>query len=426
MAPEGLTVRVRRHVRVPLFLNAYLLMLSSALQSVLGLPFWALAARFYSPHTVGLSTTIISAASLLTSVGQLGLSSVIVRYLPVAHGASRRFVLTCYAAAATTCLAVSVAALLTVGLWSPPLRFLASDPWWTLLFLLTCVSGVIFQLQDAVMVGLRATRWVPVENALFAISRLALVLVLAHISHRAGIVIAAAAPAILLPIAVNSAIFGRFLPRQLRRDRGRSPAWEPGDLRRLLLGNYVGSLAEMGSLYLLPVIVTDRVGVRAEAYFYIPWSLMLGLTVLAANMASSLSVETSDGERLGAQVRAALKVVLGIVVPAAAVVALLAHPLLLIFGAGYAAHGAGPLRWMMLAAVPTAATMVALAVARVRHDGRLIAASQIAGAVSLVTAAILLLGVTGIAGAGMAAVLSALVSLSLLAPGLWSALPERG
>ncbi len=409
---------LRGHLAVPLFLNAYLLMISSALQSVLGLPFWALAAHLYSAKTIGDSTTIISAAALLTSVGQLGLSSVIVRYLPVAHSQSRRFVIACYGASVAACLVVTAAAVLSVGLWSPPLHFLRDDGWWCLLFVLTTTTGVIFQLEDAVMVGLHETRWVPLENGVFAVSRLVFVVLLAHLLTTSGVVLASAAPGILLPLVVNAAIFWRFLPRHQRAAGDRNPEWRLADMRKLVFGNYAGFLAEMGSLYLLPVIVTDKIGASSEAYFYIPWSVMLGLVVLGANMCSSLSVETAGGDELRGHVISTLKVISAIMVGAAVVVSVLAHPLLLVFGAKYAAHGVWALRWMMLATIPTGFSMVGLAIARIHHNGRLIATSQVITAASLLLIAFLLLPSYGIAAAGLAALLSALLSAGMLAPGI--------
>jgi O-antigen/teichoic acid export membrane protein len=413
---------VRAHLSVPLFLTAYLLILSSAAQSGLGLVFWALGARLYSAHWVGDSTTVISVALLLSTVGQLGMSSLIVRYLPVAHSRSRHFVIVCYAAAVTVALLATAAAVASVSLWSPPLVFLRNDGWWLLLFVLSSVTGTIFQLEDSVMVGLHRTKWVPVENIAFAVSRVVLIVLLAHVLSDSGIVLASAIPSVLLPIVVNAAIFWRFLPSRLREAGERPAEWEVQDVRRLVFGNYVGSLAEMGSLYLLPVIVTNRLGASSEAYFYIPWQVMTGLTVLAANMSASLSVETAAGEELRRHVLSALKFVLGVLGSTAVVVGLVAHPLLLVFGTKYADSGAWALRWMLLATIPTGITMTGLAVARIHHNGRLIACTQLLGAVTLVLVSFLLLPDYGIDGAGVAALLSATLAMGVVAPTLWRAL----
>ena len=407
------------HLRVPLYVNAYLLMLSSVLQSALGLPFWALAARLYSAHAVGIATTVLSAASLLATVGQLGLSTIIIRYLPIAHSASRRFVLICYGITTPFCLLLSAIALLTVGIWGPPVAFLRADPWWATLFIATTVTGVIFQFEDAVMVGLRQTRWVPLENGVFAVSRLAFVVLLAHASPSAGVVIASVGPGIVLPVIVNAAIFGRFLPRHLAAAGDRPAEYDVTEIRRLAVGNYAGSLAEFGALYLLPVIVTDQVGASTEAYFYIPWSIMLGLTVLAANMSSSLTVEAAGGgEDFRHKVLSALRVILGIIVPAALVVGIGAPLLLLAFGHGYATHGVAALRWMMASTIPLGLGSVGLAIARQRHDGRLVAASQISYAGCLFIVSVLLLPDYGITGVGIASFLAAMLSVGVVSQGL--------
>ena len=48
------------HVRTPLYLNAYAMIASNLLNSVLGLVYWGLAARLYSIESLGISSAVIS------------------------------------------------------------------------------------------------------------------------------------------------------------------------------------------------------------------------------------------------------------------------------------------------------------------------------------------------------------------------------
>ena len=53
--------RLITHLRTPLYRNGYALVLSSATTSVLGMAYWFLAARTYTPDVVGLNAAAIAA-----------------------------------------------------------------------------------------------------------------------------------------------------------------------------------------------------------------------------------------------------------------------------------------------------------------------------------------------------------------------------
>ena len=158
---QGSWRRIREHLAIPLFHNAYFLMLSSGFMSVLGLPFWALAARLYSARSVGLAAAAISAMSLVSGIGGLGMSDILTRYLPIAARRTRAMILTIYLGTGVATLVLAAAAAATSHLWSPPLAFLADDPGWFALFVAASVTWTIFTLEDNVMTALHETRWVP-------------------------------------------------------------------------------------------------------------------------------------------------------------------------------------------------------------------------------------------------------------------------
>ena len=79
---------VRARLNVPLYRNGYALVASSGLTSVLGLVYWLMAARLYTPQAVGVSAALISAMTLLANLAQLNLKSALNRFLPRAGSAS--------------------------------------------------------------------------------------------------------------------------------------------------------------------------------------------------------------------------------------------------------------------------------------------------------------------------------------------------
>ena len=120
--------RLRQHLSDPLYRTGYYLILGTGVTSLLGVAFWALAAHSYSARVVGLNAAAISAMTLVAEACTLGLSAVLVRYLPVAGGSTRRLVSRSYAVTISLALAFGLLAALTSGIWSPQLSFLSG--WW--------------------------------------------------------------------------------------------------------------------------------------------------------------------------------------------------------------------------------------------------------------------------------------------------------
>lgn len=409
----------------PLVRNASLLLVSTLVLSGLGFLFWVVAARGYSAPVVGRASAVVSAVMLVSGIAQLGLATLLVRYLPGAGARTRRTVTTSYAASAVATVAAAVVALVAFRLLVPELRFVADDPVWAAAFVLGCTGFSIFSLQDSVLTGLRETRWVPVENTAFSLLRLGLLVAFASGGTTAGLVAAALLPAALLVVPVNAAVFRRFVPRATAAPA--TGTWTRADVLRLGLGNYVGNVASLVSVYLLPVVVVGALGERDAAFFYMPWTIGISLGLVASTLATSLVVEASyDEARAGALARASLRGVVRVMLPVSVVVTLASPYILRVFGEAYATHGDGLMRLLALSVLPQAVATIGIAVARMRHDGRLVAVVQVVVAVLGVGLAAALMPSLGIAGVGAGWLVSQCVAAALVVPGLLRAVRAGG
>ena len=75
--------------QVPLYRSSFALMLTTGLNGILGFAYWVLAARLYPAKAVGIGAGAISAMTLVSSLGWVGLQYVLLRYVPVAGRAQR-------------------------------------------------------------------------------------------------------------------------------------------------------------------------------------------------------------------------------------------------------------------------------------------------------------------------------------------------
>ena len=282
------------HLRVPLYRNGYALILGSAATSVLGLLYWALAARFYSTEVVGASSAVISAMMLLAGIAVLSFSGVLVRFLPVAGATTAKLILSAYAISAGTSVLVGMIFCWGIDWWAPTLHFLGEDGRWTAAFVTAIVIWSLFSLQDSALTGLRQSIWLPLENATFAVIKIGLLVLWGQLLPTWGIFMAWLLPVVVSLLPVNYLIFGRLLPKQVTAQNATPNRATPRAIGQYIAGNYPGTLFFLASTTLLPLIVTEQAGMRATAYFFMPWMITTGLFQVALNMARRSPTYISD------------------------------------------------------------------------------------------------------------------------------------
>jgi O-antigen/teichoic acid export membrane protein len=387
--------RLREHLSDPLYRTGYYLILGTGVTSLLGVGFWALAAHSYSARVVGLNAAAISAMTLVAEACTLGLSAVLVRYLPVAGSSTRRLVSRSYALTISLALVFGLLAALTTGVWSPKLGFLGGGGW-LIGFVLATGATTIFTLQDSVLTGLRAAKWIPLENSLYALAKLLLLVVLASTLTGSGPFVAWTAPLAFAVVIVNYLIFKRLIPSVSGEG-----SLDRSKLLSMATGNYAGKLFTLaGNLY-MPILVANRVSAADAAYFYVPWMVSLAIELVALNVMTSLTVEAAGNmDKLRDLSRRALRQTLRLVIPVAALVALVAPLALLVFGQAYADEGSSLLRLLMIGMVPNAIVTLGISVARIEHRGRIVVSVQGAHCVAVLLFSALLLPSLGIDAVG--------------------------
>jgi len=406
---------LRAHLNDPLHRTGYLLVLGAGAGSLLGFVFWAVAAHQYPARIVGLNSTVISAMMLVSGVSQLGLNAVLVRYLPRSGRTARALVLRAYGVTVGISLVLGAAAAATSELWSVELGFLASEPSWFVGFVLGTALWTVFSLQDSVMIGLKAVVWVPIENTVYSVLKLALLVGFIGLLPFSGPFVAWNVPLIGAVAIVTVFVFRRLLP--LHRARDPDATVDRRQIVSVARGNYGGTLFSLAATMLMPILVGNIAGAVQTAYFYIPWTISTGLQLVALNMTTSLTVEAAlDEARLHQLTRRALRLTFALVVPLAALTALLAPWGLGAFSAGYAEAGVTLLRLLAIAAIPNVIMFLGVTVARVQHRGRMVLAIQSAQCLLALGLSAALLPGHGIEGVGVAWLVSqTVVAVALLA-----------
>jgi len=355
-------------LRVPMYREAYALVLSGGISSVLGLAFWTAAARSYDPDVVGLNSAVISAMMFLAGVSQLNLANAAVRFLPAAGLAAMRFAITIYLLSLASAVVATTAFLAGVGIWTPSLSFLRDTPGFAAAFTVSAMAWAAFNLQHSLLIGLRRAIWVPVENGAYSAGKLALVLILANAWPYWGIFASWTIALALTVLPTVTLILGRMIPRHvvLTGPRVVPPNWS--NVSRYVAGDYLGGLCWLASTTLVPLIVLEQSGAAANAYFSLSWVIVLPLYTVGASMGSSLVVSAVfDAGELKTLAYRMLRQTALLVVPLAIALFIAAPYILRVFGESYSSHGTWTLRLLALATIPGMLTTMCVNVARVQR-----------------------------------------------------------
>jgi O-antigen/teichoic acid export membrane protein len=399
--------RLLAHVRTPLYGNGYALLFNSVATSGLGLLYWILAARLYSAEAVGLNSAVLAAMQFLYGVAVLSLSNVLIRFIPLAGQNTLRLIGYTYGVSVAITLAAGLGFLVAVRWWLPAFRFIVDSPASAALFVVALVMVCVFSLQDSVLIGLRQAIWVPVENTLFGAAKIGLLVLLVSVSQQYGVLVSWLVPVVLSLGPVNVLIFRWLVPRHVAATQAQTGRLVLGQIAKYGGGNYVGQVFLLVATSFLPVLVTSQLGAKAAAYFYQPWLLAAGLQLVALNLTTSLTVETTlDPGRLRANCRRVIAQIAWLLVPMVSLVWLGSPYILRAFGQSYAVEGAALLRWLALAALPHSLIALALSLARVQNRMAVIVLAQGVQCALTLGLSYGLLPLYGITGVGLAYLLS--------------------
>ena len=393
--------------RNPLYANANALVANQASSAVLGLIYWMLAARLYHVDTVGASSAVISTLLLLSAVAQLGLGTGMMRFLPRAGTDTRRLILLSYGAVILTSGVLALGFALLGG----ALEFkgvMGRGPLLAVFAILATMSWSIFYLQDAVLKGLRRAKWVFIDNLLYNLAKIATLVFGARYMVHAGIVESWFLPTPIMIVLIGWMIFGVFT-----RPENIVPSPVGGErltLREVATsagGDHVGSLVAEAAVRLLPLLVLAVLGVAENAYFYQAWLVATPIALFASSMADSFSAEAAtDRPSIGRYSRDILRHMALLILPVAALLAVAAPLVLTLFGRTYAAEGTVLLRWLCLSSPLVIFNAWYLAYLRVTGRIKRVVWLQVLAAAVLIALSYLLIHPLGVAGVGIAWLIS--------------------
>lgn len=391
----------------PMLRNGHALIASAFMTQLVGVVYWIFAARLYPVAVVGRNSVAVSIMLFLSGAAELNLMSTLVRFVPTSGQRTPRFIVNAYLTSASIGTMIGLAFIFLIPRVEPQLDFLRSSPYIAVWFVFTVAMGTIFVLEDSALTGARAAAFVPLENAAFSMLKLALMVPFAWLLPSAGIYLSWTAAIVITIIPTNFYLFGRAVPRHLRRHPAVGPPPRFRDIRAFLIPDSVAALFLLASTALLPLLIIDRLGPTAAGHYALAWLIGYSLFLVSLNMGSSLVVETAADQSAVRQLsRRSMTHLAKLLIPLVAVIMATTPHLLLIFGRGYAQADVTPLRLLALASLPALVTNTAISVSRSQRRMRMVLGIQVSISAlvwGLSAALIGHFGITGVAAAWLTA-----------------------
>jgi O-antigen/teichoic acid export membrane protein len=333
-----------------LFKNSAFLIGNLLLTSVCGFGSLTLLTHIFPVQAVGVSATAISSCVLVESITQFGLSYSLPRFLPTASNRA-----TLVNTALTTVL-LSTTLVSVIFLTLPYARGLFVLGGWLFaaLFILAACVLAAETILSTVLVADRAADKMAAASVVPNLLRLAAPPALAAIGNLGSFVSRVTSD------SLSCAIFAALVAKRGHRFRPQLDFTGTREIVRFSGGMYLAGIVGGLPQLLLPLIVFSRVGATNAAYWGIAMSVATTLFQLPSMITQALLPEVSHGTAdRGHLIRRSALLVIAIVLPALVVVFCFASTGLAIFGHSYVIGSAGPLRWLVIAALITMLNSVA-------------------------------------------------------------------
>jgi O-antigen/teichoic acid export membrane protein len=241
--------------------------------------------------------------------------------------------------------------LLLTPVLAPPLAFVEHHPAMVAGFILLTSAAAVNLLTDSVFIASRKAGYAALtDGAVSGIAKIVSGFVLVGTGAfglfsacAAGFAAAATASLILFVRAL------RWKPVLAKSFRTLKP------FLRFSTANYVANTFILLPTLVVPVIVLDRLGTSAAAYYFVAFQIA---TLLYSTVYAVESAFLAEGSRDDADWREtrnrSWRFAMALFIPACLILILVAHWVMLTFGAGYSHHGTPSLRILALAVVPLA------------------------------------------------------------------------
>jgi O-antigen/teichoic acid export membrane protein len=381
-----------------LYRNSIYLMLSTGVMTFLGFFFWIINAHRYSTEQVGIGTTLISIMTLISSFSILGLGNGLIRYLPTSERKNKK-ISTSFSLVALMSILISVIYLIFLKTFSPKLLFIRENIIFSLLFILFIVFSSLESISLYVFIAYRSSKFVLINNTFLSITKLILAIFLVALGAYGIFMSTGIATVLAFLLSLIFLIFRfNYVPK---------PIIDRNVVKRMIkfsLGNYTAWLIGGLPAMVLPIIITNLIGAKFSAYFYMDMMIANVLYIIPFATSQSLFAEGSYSEiELKVYFKKAIKIISIIIIPAIIVICIFGNYLLLVFGKEYSYEGFILLRYLSISGIFISINAIGGTILNIKHKIKLMILLNLLNTIIILSISVILIKMNlfGIIGIGI-------------------------
>jgi O-antigen/teichoic acid export membrane protein len=352
-----------------LLVNSAFLIANTLTGSFLGFLFWVVTAHRYTPTQVGIGSASLAAITFLSNLGEVGLGTALIRFVPSLEGKQASFVNSSLTVVAINTLVLTVIFLLGTSIWSPELSTLTQSNLHLGVFTGATVAFSLAQLLDRLYIAFQVTHFAFIRNLLSNALRIVFVMTLGRVLGAFGLVMA---------VGVGSAVTCClsalvFAPRALPNYRIQPDFAWPLLLEkaRYCLGNHLSLLLWNTSPLVYPLIIVSVLGAEANAHFYVSWMIANLLFVVPAAVATSAFAQAANNTDMSERVFwKTMRLTLIGLTPVVLGLTISSNILLGFFGQEYVAAGQSLFVLLLISAFPYTVNTFIIVDCRIRQNIR--------------------------------------------------------
>ena len=379
-----------------LYRNSIYLLLSSVIASLFGFIFWLIAAHLAPPSEIGIATTAISTVSLLATLSLFGWNNSLIKFLHE-HRNKNSVITASFGLTTVISIILSAIYILNIHWLTPHIAYVFHSPVAKIILVITVAVSMLNILIESVFIAYKKSLFVFLKNALFTIGKVALLLILGSKTGY-GLFLIIALLTVLSLIFSQLILYAKFgfhvsliNARPIIRDEiGYS------------LANYISSFFGAMSVLLLPVLVSNRLGSKDAAFYYIAASIAGVLYLIPENITKSLFSEAaSDVYSLRYHTIRSTKFIISLLLPCILIIVIIGRDILLAFGEQYSSSDYVLLITLSISSIFVAITYICDAVFYVLKDNKDLLITNLLNAILVLGSIFVFMDRVGLEGVGI-------------------------
>lgn len=360
---DRIKIYALHHWKDPLNSHSYLLISNALSLSFFGFIFWSLAAKLYTPHNIGLASSLISISLIILNLANLGLSTGLIRFLPNSKK-QIDLVNSAISIIFISSIILSLVFFLFINLFSSELSLILKNPTYMIVFILLNLFWGLSNLLDTLFLSLKSPKTMLTKNLLYSLIKFPLLIMVIRWSSL-GIIFS-----LTLAFLLTTFFYYIYvLPKLLSNYKFRF-ILDFSELKTIISFALLNHLANLvGSLHtsLLPLMILSTLGAQYSGFYYIAYNIAGLLFFISSSYATIFFIEGSyDANKALIFYGKSIKRSFILTLLGTGATLLLGSTILSFFGKDYTINSLSLLKYLALSSFPISFINLSISLLRVK------------------------------------------------------------